>query len=302
MPKANAAPRADVPKPDSEREPADHGPEGDEAQGLGPDGGPPHAPDHAPEHDPDVDRASSRDRSERTNRTGRTRPRHDPPEAEDGRAEDTAAPHMDGTASKGDERPGGNGGESGGPAEEGGVHTSQDRREPEEARGRTGASGEQPERRPEPQAEGVKDGRARVADRQEATEPPEPRNPTPAHHEPAPEAEAEAAEATDTVGDTEGDADDAPDTNPHPRLTPRQARGIRAAISTVVMLAVAVALAARLNSTPSVLTVGFYGMALVLSGTAVVLSRRGRTRVATGALLAGFALVLFAEQLLPSGQ
>ncbi|MFE9390880.1 hypothetical protein [Streptomyces sp. NPDC006784] len=83
-----------------------------------------------------------------------------------------------------------------------------------------------------------------------------------------------------------------------PALTPRQARRIRIALSAVVMLAVAVALAVRLRSAPSVLTVGFYGLALILSGTAIVLSRRGRTRVATAVLGLGFVLVVFGEWLL----
>ncbi len=83
-----------------------------------------------------------------------------------------------------------------------------------------------------------------------------------------------------------------------PALTPRQARRIRIALSAVVMLAVAVALVVRLRSAPSVLTVGFYGLALILSGTAIVLSRRGRTRVATAVLGLGFVLVVFGEWLL----
>ncbi|TGG85705.1 hypothetical protein D8771_10380 [Streptomyces albus] len=81
-------------------------------------------------------------------------------------------------------------------------------------------------------------------------------------------------------------------------MTPRQARRIRIAVSTVVMLVVAAALAIRLRSAPSVLTVGFYGLALILSGTAIVLSRLGRTRVATAVLGLGFVLVLFGEWLL----
>ncbi|KPC95323.1 hypothetical protein G3260_005834 [Streptomyces albus] len=81
-------------------------------------------------------------------------------------------------------------------------------------------------------------------------------------------------------------------------MTPRQARRIRIVVSTVVMLVVAAALAVRLRSAPSVLTVGFYGLALILSGTAIVLSRLGRTRVATAVLGLGFVLVLFGEWLL----
>ncbi|NSC24758.1 hypothetical protein FM076_27825 [Streptomyces albus subsp. chlorinus] len=83
-----------------------------------------------------------------------------------------------------------------------------------------------------------------------------------------------------------------------PSLTPRQARRVRIVLSAVVMLAVAVALVIRLGSAPSVLTVGFYGVALILSGTAIALSRRGRTRVATAVLALGFVLVVFGEWLL----
>jgi hypothetical protein len=81
-------------------------------------------------------------------------------------------------------------------------------------------------------------------------------------------------------------------------LTPRQARRVRAIISGVVMAAVAVALVVRLGSAPSVLTMGFYGIALILSGTSISLSRRGRTRVATGVLVLGFGAVALAEWLL----
>ncbi|WP_344564956.1 hypothetical protein [Streptomyces axinellae] len=83
-----------------------------------------------------------------------------------------------------------------------------------------------------------------------------------------------------------------------PSLTPRQARRVRIVLSAVVMLVVAVALVIRLGSAPSVLTVGFYGIALILSGTAIVLSRRGRTRVATAVLGLGFVLVLLGEWML----
>jgi hypothetical protein len=89
---------------------------------------------------------------------------------------------------------------------------------------------------------------------------------------------------------------------PPNRLTPRQARRLRSIVSGVVMAAVAVALVLRVDNAPSVVTVGFYGVALILSGTAIVLSRRGRTRVATAVLLLGFAAVALAERLLASAQ
>lgn len=105
---------------------------------------------------------------------------------------------------------------------------------------------------------------------------------------PAPGEEGEPAEQTGPAART--------------GLTPRQARRVRAVVSGVVMVAVAVALVVRLGSAPSVLTMGFYGIALILSGTAIVLSRRGRTRVATGVLVLGFAAVALAEWLLASVQ
>lgn len=97
-------------------------------------------------------------------------------------------------------------------------------------------------------------------------------------------------------------ADPSPEAEARTGLTPRQARRVRIILSGVVMAAVAVALVVRLGSAPSVLTVGFYGIALILSGTAIVLSRRGRTRVATGVLGLGFGAVALAEWLLASAE
>lgn len=114
-----------------------------------------------------------------------------------------------------------------------------------------------------------------------------------------------ASEATEVAPDEErahaeeGTPDHVP---PHEGLTPRQARRVRIVVSGVVMAAVAVALVVRLGSAPSVLTMGFYGIALILSGTAIVLSRRGRTRVASGVLVLGFGAVALAEWLLASVQ
>ncbi|MDQ0846531.1 MULTISPECIES: hypothetical protein [unclassified Streptomyces] len=78
-------------------------------------------------------------------------------------------------------------------------------------------------------------------------------------------------------------------------LTPRQARRVRIALSAVIMIAVGATLALRLGSTHSVITVGFYGIALILSGSALVLSRAGRTRWATLVLGVGVAVALVAE-------
>jgi hypothetical protein len=80
-------------------------------------------------------------------------------------------------------------------------------------------------------------------------------------------------------------------------LSPRQARRVRVIFSAIVMTLVGLTLIVRLSIAPSVLTVGVYGFALSLFGGALVLSRRGRTRVATAVLAVGFVTVVLAEQL-----
>ncbi|WP_407562732.1 hypothetical protein [Streptomyces sp. 184] len=92
----------------------------------------------------------------------------------------------------------------------------------------------------------------------------------------------------------DGEEDEEP---PPPRLTPRQARRVRALTSAGVMVAVGVAMVVQFRREPSLLTFALYGGALILSGTAIMLSRAGRTRVAMAVLVAGFAFVV-ADQLL----
>ncbi len=95
-------------------------------------------------------------------------------------------------------------------------------------------------------------------------------------------------------------AEPGPEAEERTGMTPRQARRLRAVVSAVVMVAVAVALVVRVEYGLSLLMVGLYGVALILCGSAIVLSRRGRTRVATAVLAAGFAVVTMAEVLTPS--
>jgi hypothetical protein len=78
---------------------------------------------------------------------------------------------------------------------------------------------------------------------------------------------------------------------PKRRLTPRQARRIRAITAAVAMVAVGVGMVVRFAAEPSLLTLALYGAALTLCGTAIMLSRAGRTRVAMGVLAIGAALV-----------
>ncbi|MFB7515905.1 hypothetical protein [Streptomyces sp. NPDC056144] len=75
-------------------------------------------------------------------------------------------------------------------------------------------------------------------------------------------------------------------------LTPKQARRLRVAIASALLVALAVVLAIRLASRTSVLVVGVYGLAMILCGVVIELSRNGRTRLATWLLAGGLAAAL----------
>ncbi|MEV8312118.1 hypothetical protein AB0P36_33640 [Streptomyces flavidovirens] len=81
-------------------------------------------------------------------------------------------------------------------------------------------------------------------------------------------------------------------------LTPRQARRLRIAAASVLMVAVGAVLAVRLASRSSVLVVGVYGLALILCGGVIELSRRGRTRLGTWLLVASLAAAVAADAFL----
>ncbi|MFJ2471816.1 hypothetical protein ACIOWI_02300 [Streptomyces sp. NPDC087659] len=95
------------------------------------------------------------------------------------------------------------------------------------------------------------------------------------------------------------DADADPDTDaPEPEgMTPRQARTLRIAAASVVLVALGAVLAVRLASRTSVLVVGVYGLAMILCGIVIELSRNGRTRLGTYLLSAGLAAGLAAAAL-----
>ncbi|MFG3545024.1 hypothetical protein [Streptomyces clavifer] len=105
-----------------------------------------------------------------------------------------------------------------------------------------------------------------------------------------PEAEAEAVvePGDDAAGSRTGEQ----------RLTPRQARHLRIALSSLGMAAMAVVLALRIASRSSVLVVGVYGLALILCGVVIELSRNGRTRLASWLLGIGLVAAVCADQLL----
>ncbi|WP_406244998.1 hypothetical protein [Streptomyces anulatus] len=120
-------------------------------------------------------------------------------------------------------------------------------------------------------------------------------------------AETVAAAGTETDGvDGSGgedradgqDGKDGKDGQDGKRLTPRQARRLRIALSSVGMAAMALVLGLRIASRSSVLVVGVYGLALILCGVVIELSRNGRTRLASWLLGAGLLAAVGADWLL----
>ncbi len=108
-----------------------------------------------------------------------------------------------------------------------------------------------------------------------------------------------ASEAADAqAADAEGDGLDASDGRREKRLTPRQARRLRIVLSALGMAAMAVVLALRIASRSSVLVVGVYGLALILCGVMIELSRNGRTRLASWLLGAGLLAAVGTDWLL----
>ncbi|WP_442806314.1 hypothetical protein [Streptomyces sp. NBC_01317] len=82
-------------------------------------------------------------------------------------------------------------------------------------------------------------------------------------------------------------------------LTPRQARALRVTLASVLLVAMAVLLAVRLAERTSVLVVGVYGLAMILCGVVIELSRNGRTRLGTWLLAVCLLSALGADWLLP---
>lgn len=75
-------------------------------------------------------------------------------------------------------------------------------------------------------------------------------------------------------------------------MAPRQARRIRMVAAGVLMAAMGVILVVRLATRSSVLVVGVYGLALILCGVVIELSRNGRTRLGSWLLVVGLAAAL----------
>ncbi|WP_181509244.1 MULTISPECIES: hypothetical protein [unclassified Streptomyces] len=115
----------------------------------------------------------------------------------------------------------------------------------------------------------------------------------------AEEAADDAAEAKteDVADDLDDDLAEGEDTGER-RLTPRQARRLRIVLSSVGMVAMAVVLGLRLASRASVLVVGVYGLALILCGIVIELSRNGRTRLGSWLLAVGLVAAIGSDWLL----
>ncbi|WP_406057804.1 hypothetical protein OG462_14245 [Streptomyces sp. NBC_01077] len=109
---------------------------------------------------------------------------------------------------------------------------------------------------------------------------------------------SEADELDEVAGDHEADeaeGDDEADEADEVRtagLTPKQARRLRVAAASVLLVAMAVVLVIRLASRTSVLVVGVYGLAMILCGIVIELSRNGRTRLGTWLLVGGLVSAL----------
>ncbi|WP_198676941.1 hypothetical protein [Streptomyces atratus] len=111
--------------------------------------------------------------------------------------------------------------------------------------------------------------------------------------EPDSEAASESVPETDSKAVSEAAAETG-----NQRLTPRQARRLRIVLSSVGMAAMAVVLALRIASRSSVLVVGVYGLALILCGIVIELSRNGRTRLGSWLLTVGLLAAIGSDWLL----
>lgn len=119
--------------------------------------------------------------------------------------------------------------------------------------------------------------------------------------EAGPEAGPEAVAETDPAADMETGTDGETGADGEAgdrKLTPRQARRLRMALSAVGMAAMAVVLALRIASRSSVLVVGVYGLALILCGIVIELSRNGRTRLGSWLLAVGLVAAIGSDWLL----
>ncbi|MFG3281720.1 hypothetical protein [Streptomyces sp. NPDC048111] len=91
------------------------------------------------------------------------------------------------------------------------------------------------------------------------------------------------------LADLDAESPTASDAQDEPRrgMAPWMARRVRMVAAGVLMAAMAVILVVRLATRSSVLVVGVYGIALILCGVVIELSRNGRTRLGSWLLVVG---------------
>ncbi|MFC9705770.1 hypothetical protein ACFTWD_34335 [Streptomyces sp. NPDC056943] len=104
--------------------------------------------------------------------------------------------------------------------------------------------------------------------------------------------ERDGTEEPDEPEEFEEESDETEEAPATGGLTPKQARRLRVAAASVLLVALAVVLVIRLASRTSVLVVGVYGLAMILCGVVIELSRNGRTRLATWLLVSGLLAAL----------
>ncbi|MFC9397088.1 hypothetical protein ACFTWS_28570 [Streptomyces sp. NPDC057027] len=133
----------------------------------------------------------------------------------------------------------------------------------------------------------------------EAPEADEPREAEEAEEKPdSPEVPEEPEESEEDPEESEEDPEESeedPEEDsgvPASGLTPKQARRLRVAAASVLLAVLAVVLVIRLASRTSVLVVGVYGLAMILCGIVIELSRNGRTRLGTWLLAGGLLTAL----------
>ncbi|MBT2379833.1 hypothetical protein J7E90_21485 [Streptomyces sp. ISL-111] len=110
--------------------------------------------------------------------------------------------------------------------------------------------------------------------------------------------DTETESGTESAPERESELESEPGPELEKRLTPRQARRLRIVLSSVGMVAMGVVLALRIASRSSVLVVGVYGLALILCGLVIELSRNGRTRLGSWLLGVGLVAAVGADWLL----
>ncbi|MFE4857072.1 hypothetical protein [Streptomyces sp. NPDC056670] len=132
----------------------------------------------------------------------------------------------------------------------------------------------------------------------DAVAPAEPAPAAPAASAAAPDAPGAANPAaaqhpleTGEFGHADDEAEGSPEEGDEPRagMAPWMARRVRMIAAGVLMAAMGVILVVRLATRSSVLVVGVYGLALILCGVVIELSRNGRTRLGSWLLVVGLA-------------